>query len=738
MRWRMGIARWCTAAVLGCLLLAPVAGGADTDPTWPTEVRVPGDAAGPLTSGPENALWFASGTKLGKVGSDGTVTELPLSESVGSLQAIVAGREGVLWATRGHEVDRIALSGEVTRFPLPRDNENVGQITVAQDGTLWFTVWARETSKEKAFGKAYVVRMQPDGSMTRFPLRGPARRRSEPPASIVSGPGDAIWFTDPAFGRVGRLTPDGKLTEFHVRLQPAVLAPDGADGLWFLGYRGAGKISASGEVRELRTGNFYGLAIGSAFGAVTGPEGDLWFIGGATRVMRLTPSGHLTVVRGPGAPAAIHIARGPEGSIWVSTVSNPIKFVLAAPLLRYQPGLPGVEVRPGFATVEDGRVQIQLSCGGSASACSGEAKIALGRKQTISSPYRLAADSEGAVTLTLPPRERQELAQSGYSRVATYASADGGYEGFSQLVLRSPHPPAPSPGRPLVMPLPEDVELGGFVRGPDGAFWSGGAVGRFNRILPGGRVTTVDVSGLEAEPAPLGFGPNRELWFYEYNGYQVKPVLGRLAPDGELSSVQLPVGARLEAAALGAKGEIWVVRSTYPDRGEIERVSPRGEISRFPVGVEPGTIIAGRGGSAWFAESGPRIVHIGASGKRRVFHLPHKGFVYDMALGRHGEVWFTHWSRRYLPPTIGHITPDGRIVERAVRHLGEPRSLFVAPDGNVWFTTEFTRRIVRLSPGGKLKAWRRGAAAAGTIELGPEGNIWFAAGDQNTIAAFHP
>jgi virginiamycin B lyase len=173
----MGIALWCTAAVIGCLLLVPVAGGAGTDPTWPTEVQVPGDAAGPLASGPEDSLWFATGTKLGKVDGDGKVTEVPLSENVGSLQAIVAGREGALWATGGHEVDRIALSGEVTRFPLPRDNERAGQITVAEDGALWFTVWARVTSKEMAFGKAYVVRMQPDGSMTRFTLRGPARRR---------------------------------------------------------------------------------------------------------------------------------------------------------------------------------------------------------------------------------------------------------------------------------------------------------------------------------------------------------------------------------------------------------------------------------------------------------------------------------------------------------------------------------------------------------------------------------
>ncbi|HET8954895.1 MAG TPA: hypothetical protein VFN18_04470 [Solirubrobacterales bacterium] len=738
MRWRIGIAVCCTAAVLGCLLLAPVAGGADTEPTWPTEAQVPGDGAGPLASGPENALWFAAGTRLGRVAGDGTVTERPLSESVGALQALVAGREGALWGTRGNEVDRIALSGEVTRFPLPRENEKVGRIAVAEDGTLWFTVWARETAKGRAFGKAYVVRMQPDGSMTRFSLRGPAHQRHEPPGSIVSGPGGAIWFTDPAFGQVGRLTPDGKLTEFRVRLRPEVLAPDGSGSLWFIGYGGAGKISAGGEVRELRTGNFYGLTIGSAYGAVGGPEGDLWFIGGATRVMRLTPSGHLTVVRGPGAPAAMHIALGPEGSIWVSTVSHPIKGILAAPLLRYEPGLPGIEVRPGFATLRGGQVQIQLSCGGSASACAGEAKIDLGRKRVISSPYRLAAGSEGSVSLTLPARERRELARSGYSRVAVFVSAEGGYGGFSELVLRSPNPPAPRPGRPLVMPLPEDVELAGFVPGPDGAFWTGSDVGRFHRILPGGRVSTVDVPGLEAEPSPLGFGPDRELWFFEHDGYQVKPVLGRLAPGGKLSRLRLPAGARLEDAALGPRGEIWVVRSEYPARGEIERVGPRGEIRRFPVGVEPGSIVAGRNGSAWFAESGPRIVHIGASGEMRVFHLPHKGFVDSIALGRGGEVWFTHWSRRYLPPTIGHIAPDGRIVERAVRHIGEPGSIFVAPDGNVWFTTSFTRRIARLSPGGKLKVWRRGAAAAGAIELGPEGNIWFAAGDQDTLAAFHP
>jgi virginiamycin B lyase len=734
MWWRMGVALWLLTAVFGWSLLSPAAGVADTDPTGPTEVEVP-DAAGPLAPGPEDSLWFAVGTRLGKVDADGKVTELPLSENVGSLKAIVAGPEGALWATRGHEVDRITVSGEVTRFPLPREDEEAGQITVGQDGALWLTVWVPKPLKESRYGRAYLVRMQPDGQMTRFPLWGPARRRSEPPASIVSDPGGAIWFTDPALARVGRLTPDGKLTEFHQRLRPVVLAPDGAEGLWFVGYGGVGKISAAGQVQELRVGAFQGLWIGTALGAVAGPEGDLWFIGGATRVMRLTPAGQLNVIRGPGAPAAVHIARAADGSIWISTEPDPIKGFLSAPLLRYEPGLPGVEVRPGFAAVRDGRFRVPLSCGGSTSGCSGEIRIALGHKQTLASAYSLGADSEVAAILTLPGQERRRLSQNGYSRVPVYASVDGGYGGSSELVLRAPHPPAPRPGRPLVMPLPGDVELNGFVRGPGNAFWTGGGIGSFTRILPSGHTSTVDVPGLETEPSPIGFGPNRELWFYVYGGGS---VLGRLGADGELSRLRLPPGPRLQGASLGEDGEIWAVRSAYPRHGEIDRIGPSGEISRFRAGVEPGAIVAGRGGGAWFADSGPRIVHIGASGKRRVFPLPHKGFIDDIALGRRGGVWFTHWARRYRPPTIGHVTPDGRVVERPVRHLGVPGSILVAPDGNVWFTTEFTRRIVRMSPGGKFKAWRRGAAAAGAIALGSEGNIWFAAGDQDTIAAFHP
>jgi virginiamycin B lyase len=727
---------WLAAGALVCLVFAGSVAGA-TNPAEPTEVEASGSSGGPLTLGPEGALWFENGEKLVRIGGDGKLTEVPLSESIEFPQGIVAGKEGNLWATTRHEVDRISTSGEVTRFRLPKQNETAGQITVAPDGTLWFTVWAVRYLTESSFGRAYVIRIHPDGRMTRFPIPGSAQQRDEAPASIVAGPDGRIWFTDPGLSRVGKITLRGKLTEYRVRLHPEVLAPDGAARLWFVGFGGVGTIDTTGKVRELRAGNFRGLEIGSYHGAVTGPEG-LWFIGGATRVMRLTPSGHLDVIRGPGAPAASRIALGPGGSIWISTVSDPIKGVTAAPLLRYAPGFPGVEVQPRIATLRDGRVRVRLSCGGSTDSCVGEARIGLSDK-SVSSAYTLAAESEGWVTLALPASERRLLDRRGYDRVSAAASVVGGEEDLTELVLRSAHPPSPRPGRPLVMPFPADIEVDGLARGPDGALWTGGAIGRFNRVTPAGHVSTVVVPGLGSQPSPIGSDSRHNLWFMEYSGYDAEPVLGRLAPNGKLSQVRLPKGPRLEEdAAIGAGGEVWVVRSEYPKPGEIDRVDPNGKVRRFPVGVEAGAIVADGSGGAWFGESGPRLGHITAAGEIRIYHLPHKGFVAGMTLGRHGVVWFTRWDRRHLPPAIGRITPDGRLTEYTLRHVGNPGAILAAPDGNLWFTTEFPRRIGRMTPHGKVKAWRRGAAAAGAIALGPEGNIWFAAGDQDMLAAFHP
>ena len=85
------------------------------------------------------------------------------------------------------------------------------------------------------------------------------------------------------------------------------------------------------------------------------------------------------------------------------------------------------------------------------------------------------------------------------------------------------------------MPLPESIRVGGLVWGPDRAIWSGGDIGRFNRITPNGRASTIEVPALDAEPSPIDFDSQGNLWFLNdgdgfYN--QAEPGRPALAPMG--------------------------------------------------------------------------------------------------------------------------------------------------------------------------------------------------------------
>jgi virginiamycin B lyase len=740
MHRRSVIGIWLAIGVLACLALAGPSVGRAAAEIRPTEIDIPGSGANPMTAGPGGALWFAGAKILGRVDGDGTVTELPLAGQVGFAQGIAAGPEGDLWITTGSEVDRVTTTGALTRLPLPHTDEEAGPIAAGPDGNLWFTLWvAKHAQNGKVkHGKAYVVRVDRDGRMTRFPI--PGRARTKPPAAIAAGPGGDVWFTDPAFGRVGRVTPAGRITEYPVRLDPQALAPALGDKLWIAGSGGVGTIDTAGKVQVLRAGGFQGFAIGSNGSAAADPEGDLWFIGSATRILRVTPSGQLTVIRGPGAPAAYEVAAGAEGAIWISTTSDPIKGVSKAPFLRYETGIPGIEVRSRTAVVRGGRVIVQLACGGSTRNCAGMLKVGDGsRKSLAAGPYAVTAESTGAATLSLKASARRLLAKNGYLRASVFASLEGGGEGFANLILRSPHPPVARPGRPVVMPLPEGIEVAGIARGPGSDLWLGGGVDRFVRVTPWGRVSTVNVPGLGAAPRSLVSGIRHDLWFLEARDPtgEATEVVGHLDAAGALSEVRLPSGAVPQALSVAADGTVWVSRSNYRRPGEVDRIDPGGTVRRYSAGVEVGAVLADARGGAWFAESGPRIGHIGPHGRIRTFPVPLGGSVQGLTLGRGGDVWFTHGPRRYQPSAIGRITRSGHITEYTARGNIFP-SIITGPEGNLWYTTEFPRRIGRITPRGKVKTWRRGAAAAGSIAVGSEGNIWFAAGDQNTIAILHP
>lgn len=101
-------------------------------------------------------------------------------------------------------------------------------IRAGPDGNMWFT---------ELVGNA-VGRITPEGEVTEFPIPTPNSR----PIEIVPEPGgQAMWFTEEAGNKVGRIGMDGTITEFPVpKMQDNVilagLAFDAEGNLWVQQY----------------------------------------------------------------------------------------------------------------------------------------------------------------------------------------------------------------------------------------------------------------------------------------------------------------------------------------------------------------------------------------------------------------------------------------------------------------------------------------------------------------------
>src|SRR5439155_24791538 len=57
----------------------------------------------------------------------------------------------------------------------------------------------------------------PGGRVTEFTVPSPGSR----PYQIVAGPDGNLWFTESGAGTVGKITPDGHITEYKVRKDSA-------------------------------------------------------------------------------------------------------------------------------------------------------------------------------------------------------------------------------------------------------------------------------------------------------------------------------------------------------------------------------------------------------------------------------------------------------------------------------------------------------------------------------------
>lgn len=123
--------------------------------------------------------------------------------------------------------------GKVQTFAIPTVGSVPIYIKAGPDNNMWFT--------ELVGNK--IGRITPDGTITEFAIPTPNSR----PIAIIPEPngGKAMWFTEEAGNRIGRIDMEGNITEFPIPMTQsdvilAALAFDSENNLWVQQYVNCG------------------------------------------------------------------------------------------------------------------------------------------------------------------------------------------------------------------------------------------------------------------------------------------------------------------------------------------------------------------------------------------------------------------------------------------------------------------------------------------------------------------
>lgn len=222
----------------------------------------------------------------------------------------------------------------VNYYSVPTVAASPAEITAGPDGALWFTEGAGRK----------IGRITTAGVITEYPLPGYTL-----PWGITAGPDGALWYA--AGGNIGRITTAGVITQYTLS-SPATggiaVGPDGA--LWFSEGPKIGRITVGGAITEYALpGDFPGT-----WGITAGPDGAMWFTGGIyfgvdAKIGRITTAGVVTVY-----PLStcdpVGITAGPDGALWFTTdgdYSCPVvRFSTDGEISKFGSGA-GFKITPG-------------------------------------------------------------------------------------------------------------------------------------------------------------------------------------------------------------------------------------------------------------------------------------------------------------------------------------------------------------------------------------------------------
>jgi streptogramin lyase len=136
---------WYTVSTGSVLTGTSKIGRVTTTGAFAEFTLAPSSLATGIASGPDGNLWFADSSvfasKIGKITTAGTVTEVAVPLGGGMPVSVVAGPDGNLWYTdySAAKIGRVTVGDTFTEYAVPTASSQPMGITEGPDGNIWFT-----------------------------------------------------------------------------------------------------------------------------------------------------------------------------------------------------------------------------------------------------------------------------------------------------------------------------------------------------------------------------------------------------------------------------------------------------------------------------------------------------------------------------------------------------------------------------------------------------------------------
>lgn len=219
---------------------------------------------------------------------------------------LASDASGNLWSANigSQTISRLTLAGAVTNFALTRQNPQL--IVAGSDNAMWFTY-----ERDAAIG-----RISPDGVVTDFSNGVPG-----PGFDIALGPDNALWITVPTQKQVIRMTTAGAVTAYDTGNAAAQFITPGPSGSNRM-YMTLPQVNKIGVI-----------TMQGQFSTIDGPDGatamsdiitvgnNVWF-GSATnntlRLTRIVNDSSFIQVLAPQIPTPGFFGLGRDNTMWIT------------------------------------------------------------------------------------------------------------------------------------------------------------------------------------------------------------------------------------------------------------------------------------------------------------------------------------------------------------------------------------------------------------------------------------